>query len=225
MLLSQLENRTIHRVMLEKCENKTQARGRHSRGSLVFQVRTLFVEHIESELPESQLQVFLQIPEQIGLSDFLIQHPLQTIRFEYNIVFDGREVNGLYEFLTREASVNLSRQVFDCGQPYQKQKFSSISVLAEDTHLAIGRTFVHELGHHVHCILREQDLSLFRMTMLTPRSDSLSQYGLINPLEYFAESFAAYVFQRLELLIDDPFGHATIDRVLARLALNIKESP
>jgi hypothetical protein len=185
----------------------------------------LFTEHIESELPDPQLRALLQIPEQIGLLDFLIQYPLRTIRFEHNIVFDGREVNGVYEFLTREASVNLSRQAFEYSQLYQKQKFSSISVLAVTADLAIARTLVHELGHHVHCILRELDLSLFRTTMMTPRSDSLSQYGLMNSLEYFAESFAAYVFQRIELLIDDPFGHATIERVLARLSLEIKELP
>jgi hypothetical protein len=61
--------------------------------------------------------------------------------------------------------------------------------------------------------------------MMTPRSDALSQYGLMNPLEHFAESFAAYVFQRTELLIDDAFGHATIERVLTRLALELKELP
>jgi hypothetical protein len=188
-------------------------------------VSTLFAKHIESELPDAQLQTFLQIPEQIGLARFLIQYPLRSIRFEHNIIFDGREVNGVYEFLTREASVNLSRQIFDYGQPYQKQKFSSISVLAADTHFATERTFVHELGHHVHCILRELDLSLFRITMMTPRSDSLSQYGLTNSLEYFAESFAAYVFQRTELRIDDAFGHAIIERVLTRLALELKELP
>jgi hypothetical protein len=188
-------------------------------------VRQLFAEHIESDLSETQLQGLLQIPEQMVLSDFLIQYPLRSLRFKNQIIFDDREVNGVYEFLTREASINLLRQTFEYGQLYQKQKFSSISVLALDTHLAIARTFVHELGHHVHCILREQDLSLFRTTMMTPRSDSLSQYGLTNPLEYSAESFAAYVFQRIELLIDDPFGHGTIEKVSARLSLEIKELP
>jgi hypothetical protein len=188
-------------------------------------VRRLFAEHIESDLSEIQLQGLLQIPEQVGLSYLLIQYPLRSLRFKNQIIFDGREVNGVYEFLTREASVNLSHQAFEYGQLYQKQKFSSINVLAVTTDLAIARTFVHELGHHVHCILREQDLSLFRTTMMMPRSDSLSQYGLMNPLEYFAESFAAYAFRRIELLIDDPFGHATIERVLAWLALEIKELP
>jgi hypothetical protein len=61
--------------------------------------------------------------------------------------------------------------------------------------------------------------------MMTPKSDALSQYGLINSFEYFAECFVAHVFQRIELALDDQFGYAMIERVLARLGLEIKELP
>jgi hypothetical protein len=66
---------------------------------------------------------------------------------------------------------------------------------------------------------------VFRSTMLTPISDSITQYGLVNSQEHFAESFAAFVFQRVELLMDNSFGYAMIQSVLERLELEIKELP
>jgi hypothetical protein len=60
---------------------------------------------------------------------------------------------------------------------------------------------------------------------MIPMSDSISHYGLGNPLEHFAESFAAYVFQRAELVVDDSFGYAMIRKVLERFELELKELP
>jgi hypothetical protein len=193
-------------------------------GTLAFEVKSSFAKHLESSAYE-ELQELLKIPEQIGLLKFLEQHPLNGLYFANDILVNAREVNGAYLFSTQEASINLTRTSKDFGQVYQKQQFWSISTLASNQHSAIQRTFVHELGHHIHQTLRRLDLSLFRFTMMIPMSDSISHYGLGNPLEHFAESFAAYVFQRAELVVDDSFGYAMIRKVLERFELELKELP
>jgi hypothetical protein len=193
-------------------------------GTLILEVKSLFAKHIESP-PFKELHDILLIPEQIGLLQFLEQHPLERLRFADRVAVNASEVNGLYLFSAQEANINLTRNLQDFGQVYQKQNFWSISCLADTPSLAIQRTFVHELGHHVHQILRQLDISLFRSTMMIPTSDSLSQYGLGNPLEHFAESFAAHIFHRTELLLNDSLGYAMIERVLARFDLKIGELP
>lgn len=189
-----------------------------------FEVKSSFAKHLESSAYD-ELQELLQTPEQIGLLKFLEQHPLNGLYFANDILVNAVEVSGVYLFSTQEASINLTRTNKDFGQVYQKQQFWSVSTLAINRHSAIQRTFVHELGHHIHQTLRKLDLSLFRFTMLTPTSDSISHYGLGNPLEHFAESFAAHVFQRIDLLSDDSFGYDMIERVLARFDLKIGELP
>jgi hypothetical protein len=188
-------------------------------------VNTSFALQIRSELNQEQTEAFLQIPEQIGLTEFLKKYPLDSLSFAKTVMVDTREVNGVYNFLTQEVSISLVRSSSDFGQSYQKQRIWSISALARTREAAIQRTFVHELGHHVHRTLRELDISVFRFTMMTPRSDALSQYGLDSAFEHFAESFSAYVFHRVELALDDSFGYAMIQRVLIRLGLELEELP
>lgn len=191
----------------------------------MFDVISLFFKEFDSVLSSDKTQEIMAIPEQLGLGHFLQLNPLHRLSFVQQVFIDGKPINGLYNCRTREVEISVARVQSDYGQRYQKQKIWSVSTAARDTEAAMQRTFVHELGHHVHCVLREVDLMAFRTTMLTPISDSLSQYGLINPQEHFAESFAAFVFHRVELLIDNSFGHAMINRVLGRLELEIKELP
>jgi hypothetical protein len=188
-------------------------------------VKCHFALEIVSVLDEEQTQFLLSAPRKIGLEGFLIQHPLKTIRFQNKVLYLESEVNGIYDFQTKEASIALLRNDSEYAKVYEKQRFWSLSVLAKTLPQAVERTLIHELGHHLHGILRDVDLPLFRSTMLTPRSDALSQCGLQNSFEYFAECFTAHVFERVELMFDDQFGYAMIERVLARLEINLKELP
>jgi hypothetical protein len=184
-----------------------------------------FANEFDSVLPSDKTQEFMRIPEQLGLEHFLQANPLKRLSFVKQVFLDAKPLNGLYNYRTREAEISITRLQSDYGKQYQKQKIWSISTAARDADAAIQRTFVHELGHHLHCVLRQVDLMVFRSTMLTPISDSITQYGLVNSQEHFAESFAAFVFQRVELLMDNSFGYAMIQSVLERLELEIKELP
>lgn len=183
-----------------------------------------FAHEFDSVLPSDKTQEFMCLPEQLGLEHFLQRHPLQRLSFVAQVFLDAKPINGVYNYRTRDLEVSVTRIQSDFGLRYQKQKIWSVSSIARDADAAIQRTFVHELGHHLHCVLRQVDLMVFRSTMLTPISDSITQYGLVNPQEHFAESFAAFVFQRA-LLMDNSFGYAMIQSVLECLGLEIKELP
>ncbi len=184
-----------------------------------------YAQQVQSVLSDEHTQLLLAIPKKIGLLDFLIQHPYTALRFENRVLYLGNDVSGIYDFQKKEVDIGIRRHPSEYSQTYSKQKFWNISALANTLPQVTEPTFVHELGHHLHGTLRELDLPLFRSTMLTPKSDALSQYGLANSFEYFAECFAANVFQRVELMLDDQFGCAMIERVLDRLELEIKELP
>lgn len=186
-------------------------------------MKTLFAQQLESVLDQAQTQVLLDLPKRIGFSDFLVQHPLQKIVFAQKIIDNQVEVNGIYDYVLKIAEVSVSRAEIEYGWYYRKQDFWSISSLGINLQNAIERTFIHELGHHLHRVLREIDLPLFRSTMLFPVGNALSQYGLKSNLEYFAENFVAYVYHRIEFLIDDQLGYDMLERVFRRLGLEIKE--
>ncbi len=186
---------------------------------------SLFADEFDSDLSSDKTQQLMVLPEQLGLKLFLERHPLRRLSFVKQVFLDTKPVNGLYHYRTRDLEISATRTQSDFGLRYQKQKIWSVSSIARDADAAICRTFVHELGHHLHCVLRQVDALAFRSTMLIPISDSITRYGLVNPQEHFAESFAAFVFQRVELLMDNSFGYAMIQSVLERLELEIKELP
>lgn len=186
-------------------------------------MQPLFAQQIESVLSSDETLAFLQICDELGLGTFLVQCPLSKISLVSQVLIDAKAVNGFYNYKTQELEISLFRTAQDFGHLYRKQRIWSISSLALNAKASIARTLVHELGHHLHRVLWDVDSTMFRQTMLIPTTDSLTQYGLLSAQEHFAETFAAFVFHRVELFMDDSLGYAMMTSVLARLGLEIKE--
>jgi hypothetical protein len=74
-------------------------------------VKSLFAQEIESVLSEEQTSVLLLIPEKIGLTAFLIEHPLNILRFENKVLYLGHEVSGIYDFQKKKLLLGLQRTV------------------------------------------------------------------------------------------------------------------
>ncbi len=164
-------------------------------------------QEFSSSLSDQQTQQIILVLEESGIVSFLRVHPFRLLELRSNVVLQTRPVHGVYSYQTTDTKINVHRDNADFGQSYQQQAFWSISALADTKLNAIRRTLIHETGHHVHHVLRTTDPSFFRSTMLIPRSSALSQYGMQNNPEYFAEAFAAFVFQRIELFVQDKLGY------------------
>jgi hypothetical protein len=176
-----------------------------------------------STLPYQQMQKIVLVLEESGLASFLRSNPFALLEFCTDLNLQNHSVHGMYSYQTTEVKINVNRDNNDFGQTYNQQLFWSISTLANTELDAIRRTLIHETGHHLHNTLRTLDSNFFRSTMLMPKSSALSQYAMQNNPEYFAEAFAAYVFQRTELLVQDKLGYDMITKSLSILGLQIKE--
>jgi hypothetical protein len=82
-------------------------------------------------------------------------------------------------------------------------------------------TLVHELGHHIHNILEQVDIEMYLSTMRANRLAGGTLYAQKSRREYFAESFALYVYQHEALLGRDPSGYGMIESALKRLELEV----
>lgn len=182
-----------------------------------------FAKTIVSELTNSQTSQLLDFLGQIGLGNVLKRFPFIGLHFLPSILYQGRYVHGVYDFKQGIAEIALNRTVTDYGCSYVKQQFWSISSLAATSEQAIARTLIHETGHHLHSFLRSEDRFLYGRTLNLLISNGISQYATLDPYEYFAECFSAFVFQRTEFFVDDVIGYGIIQGVLDRLGVRIKD--
>lgn len=183
----------------------------------------MYALEVFSDVSESETNTIFQVFETSQIAAFLQTHPFRCLSLRQNLTFQNQPVHGLYGYQTKEAEISVSRANHEYGMTYQHQRFWSIGSLAKTPLQAVQITCLHETGHHIHAYLREVDLQQFSQTMLFPRSNALSQYGMGRNLEYFAECFAAYVFKRIELFTDDSLGYAMIERALTRLGIVVQE--
>jgi hypothetical protein len=183
----------------------------------------MYAFEVFSDVSESETKTIFQVFETSGIAAFLQTNPFQRLSLRQNLIFQNQPILGLYGYQTGEAEISVSRASHEYGVTYQHQRFWSISSLANTPLQAVQMTCLHETGHHIHAYLREVDLQQFSQTMFVPRTNALSQYGTSRNLEYFAECFAAYVFNRTELLTDDSIGYAMIERALTRLGIVVQE--
>ena len=190
---------------------------------MAFQ-NTSFAALLQTELTDDETASLISVYEQAGFQEFLHDNPFQLI-LKQSVEYGGRQANGFYNFATKQAEVSLTREASSYQQTFEQQAFFSISTLAKTPTEAIQRTLIHEAGHHLHSVLRSTDTALFKITMLAPTMSALSQYGTQTQLEYFAESIAAYIFHRTELMVYDSFGYGIIKKVLERLNLELQEIP
>ncbi len=182
-----------------------------------------FSQTFFSILPEEQTSKILAVLEEAGLEMFLQKYPFHSLEFRSDVRLKTSVVQGFYSYQTQDAKVNVDRDTNDFAATYKQQDFWSISSLAKTPIDAVRGTLIHETGHHIHNLLKSEQPDIFRHTMLMPRSSALSQYGMQNNPEYFAEALAAYVFQRTELLVQDKLGYDMIVLALNALNLQLKE--
>jgi hypothetical protein len=183
----------------------------------------MYAFEVFSDISETETKNVLQVFETSAIAAFLRTNPFRCLSLRQEVKFQDQKVFGLYSYQTSEAEICVSRASNEYGVTYQHQRFWSVSSLANTALQAVQITCLHETGHHIHAYLREIDLQQFAQTMLVPRTNALSQYGMSRNLEYFAECFAAYVFKRTELLMDDLLGYAMIERALTRLGIVVQE--
>lgn len=176
-----------------------------------------------SSLTDEEIQKIVEVVDSAGLSEFLGRYQLHQIEFMPTVVVDGRSVNGIYYPEDARVEVAITRDTRGWGLSRDDQDFYTLSQGGRSLLEAIQRTLIHEVGHHVHEVLRRQHPQLFLQTCLYPRSDGITPYARANAREYFAESFAAWVFARAELLIYDKIGYGMIETDLKALALKPKE--
>jgi hypothetical protein len=172
-----------------------------------------------------QMNALLFIFDQIGIRQWLSENPFSGLEFRDKVVLNQNEVNGWYSYKDRNAQIALARDETSFGAVLDWGQIQSVSTVSSSSIEAIRKTMVHELGHHVHGHLLANFPELFGITMRTIRSDAISNYAKSpkRPEEYFAESFAAWVFHRTDFIVFDQQGYATMDKVLNTLGIEVRE--
>ncbi len=172
-----------------------------------------------------QIKALLLIFDQIGIGHWLSENPFSSLEFRDTVVLNQYGVNGWYSYKDRNAQIALTRDKTSFGAALDWGQIQSVSTVSNSPFEAIGKTMVHELGHHLHNKLLLDFPELFGVTMRMIRSDAISNYAKSprRPEEYFAESFAAWVFHRTDFVIFDQQGYATMNKSLDTLGITVKE--
>jgi hypothetical protein len=152
-----------------------------------------------------------------NLLKFLEAHRLGRVEFSGRI--SEPDLNAEYDPRARAIIVNADRPRDTYGQTLQAGLAVTVSSLGRDLTDAMSRSLFHELGHHVeHCagpFVIDTVVAAGRQRLLYP----FTRRARLNPLEYFAESFAAYQFENDALYHKDPVGYTVIERILCRAGL------
>jgi hypothetical protein len=188
-------------------------------------VNTPFAKSIESILDERETYRLLNIVKQIGLAAWLEQNPFHKLEFLSKVFLYEQEVHGVYSYKNQIAIIGTSRDSFDYGHDLNWGKISKLSLTSKTVFQSVQFTFLHELGHHLHAFLYLQQPIEFDMSMRMVRTNAVSQYAKTpnRRVEYFAETFVAWVLYRTELLIFDEFGYGMMQRALRTLLLEVGE--
>ncbi len=188
-------------------------------------MKSLFALTIESVLSDVSTQSVLEIFDKIGIGSWLQKHPFQKLSFEPVVLIAQREVNGSFDYQNRIAQVSTQRPSHAYGQILIWGQTDKLSQTAKTLEEAVGFTLLHESGHHIHAALRDVDKFQFGLTLRAIRTNAVSNYAKTPnaPLEYFAETFVAWVLYRTDLIINDTFGYAMIDKALKTLGIEVKE--
>ena len=183
----------------------------------------MHAKRFKSDLTPAELEHALDGVRKAGLLEFLKKKPLNELNFKKTL--DSATANGTYwGGWIRRLDVKSQRPIMSFGQKWIPGSSWSISATAKDQREAIQRTFVHELGHHVHFSNMTiggggevDDI----ITSAFKRADgkALTQYSLTNHKEYFAEAFAAYVYEPEDLRRRDPIAFKMVEDVREHVKL------
>ena len=175
------------------------------------------VDEILTTLSDIDTARVLSVLGSPNLLKFLEAHPLSRVEFSGR--FSEPDLNAEYDPRARAIVVNSDRPRDTYGQTLQAGPAVTVSSLGRDLTDAMSRSLFHELGHHVeHCagpFVIDAVVAAGRQKLLYP----FSRRARLNPLEYFAESFAAYQFENDALYHKDPVGYTVIEGILRRAGL------
>lgn len=181
------------------------------------------IKNITSKVSRAIQREFLhEVSTLTWVLDILKSVPLDDLQLRTG----ARGASGTYSWFGGKLTlmINAGRRPSTWGHSLLPGSSWSVSSVGTGKRNAMIRTFVHELGHHV---------QLFDWKVATPGTPAavrvnavilaafsrtkgpLTMYGLHNSKEYFAESFAAYVFERAALQLHDPVGLKMVEDVLA----------
>gem|GEM_PF-1478846 len=176
-----------------------------------------------THLSADQLERLTGIFKDIGVDEWLEQNPLNRLELSKEVLDDGVAVNGIYSFTNKTIQVATARDKREYGRAFEWQRVYSVSSTAQTPFEAIQRTLVHELGHHVHNVLRRLNEPQFVQTQRANFLQAGTVYGKRNPLEYFAECFALYVYFPDPLERKDPSGYVMLEKALHRVGLEVTQ--
>lgn len=178
---------------------------------------------VESTLAARDTPLLFDNVIKAGMLEYLERHPLEKLelirtfgryRRPYQRAF------GLYDPLRRVLSLRLSRKKGTWGAQFHAGENWSISTTGQDRLEALGKTFVHELSHHLHRTLQRagirtpegQDVDVL-IREAYRRGRPITKYAGTSWEEYWAETHTAYVFSPDELRVYDPVGYDMVKRV------------
>jgi hypothetical protein len=185
--------------------------------------QTPYAREIETHVGQDYIDRLTHIFKDIGVSDWLEQYPLSRLELRETVLNKGRPVNGVYSFKQKSLRASTTRERNQYGYPFEWQRVNSVSSTAETQFLSIQITLVHELGHHIHNMLGITDRTYFDATLRFVFLQGGTNYANLDNIEYFAESFALYVYYPTELLVKDPQGYGMIEKTLEILGLEVRQ--
>jgi hypothetical protein len=184
---------------------------------------TPYANTLETALSQTEVSQILEVFERMGVSLFLERNPFSSLELSPTVIFEDREVGGLYDFEKKVACVALTKAEDEYGQEFVWGRISKLSAAATTSQDAVQRTLVHEFGHHIHRMIGDISPLNFVMIARAISSNGVSSYARRNGMEYFAESFSAYTFHRTEFIVHDQLGYDMIERALHVLGIEVTE--
>ena len=147
-----------------------------------------------------------------GLAEFLTRHPVEDLQIRRGRLNNKVGLHGWYMRGTRELHVTTARAPSSWNKPLVPGVSTHVSHTGATPLDAARRTLTHELGHHVHLTAGPAVDAIVRDAYR--RGVPVTHYGSLKRTEHFAESFAAYVYERETLRRADPVGFAMVETVL-----------
>jgi hypothetical protein len=194
--------------------------------------KTLFIKQTEMSVGKGSLKVASQIAEYLGKEAASVRNYYchrrpkgvngftsknwdhLVVRVKASDSFKGVDIQSVQQAarqVVRAAKENSGpRSIYPRGiSGEQLKRYWSVSAnVGEQVGESAQRlsTWLHELGHQIHYYAGVPDISQF---------GAVSQYGMTNKLECFAEWFAAWAFARDEVLLFNPALAARIEAIIA----------
>jgi hypothetical protein len=183
---------------------------------------TPYADEILTHVGQDHVDRLTRVFEDMGVAQWLKEHPLTRLELTHKVLdLQDVEVNGMYSFKFQTVQVATMRSTDEYHKVFDWQRVHSVSSTGDSPTETVRRTLVHELGHHVHNILRHTDLETFEKTLIVNFLAGGTLYAQSSAYEYFAESFALYVFFRQDLRDRDPRGYAMMEMALFRVGLEV----